>query len=83
MARAILAGDMDAAGQAFRALYEAHSKVGEDMHPPAVLVSFAHAARRRGLALTPEWSDSLARAKAFAERVDARWWLEELAKVQP
>jgi hypothetical protein len=37
-------------------------------------------ARRRSLQFGPEWSSAIRRARAFAERADARWYLQELGQ---
>jgi len=44
----------------------------------ASVIVAAKEARRRGIALGPEWMGVLARARAFAQRAKASWWLQEL-----
>jgi hypothetical protein len=60
--------------------YELYHHVGLDTLGHTFVVTLVREARRRGLALGPAWAGPLARARAFAERTGARWWLEVLAE---
>jgi len=59
-------------------VYERGARQGFEAGSMAFIVVAAREARRRGVALGPEWARVLARARAFAEKAKATWWLQEL-----
>jgi len=79
-AHALLARDMPHAAETLVALWDAGAALGYDFPSVWVTTFDVYTARRLGLALGAEWRVPVARARTFAEKAKAAWWLEELAK---
>jgi class 3 adenylate cyclase/tetratricopeptide (TPR) repeat protein len=77
-ARALLAGDAAACGRALEAGYALFEHVGFAGNWHRYSVACVRIASARGLQLGAEWAPVAARARAFAERAGAKWWLKVL-----
>jgi len=79
-ARAIVAGDTAGAARHLDAAWRAYEHVGfAGMYVRAVITMLT-ATSMRGLRIGAEWTPVVARARAFAERTGARYWLAVLEK---
>lgn len=56
---------------------------GVDTAGVEAVVAVVREASAHGWRIGPEWDEPLQRARAFAEKAKATWWLQELAKARP
>jgi hypothetical protein len=77
-ARAVHAGDLAAAGQALVRYGDRGREHDGSDHNATYLTVFAVRRAGRAVAGMAEWAEPLRRARAFATRAGAAWWLEQL-----
>jgi hypothetical protein len=79
-ARALVAGDAVACARALDAGYALSEHTGFAANWHRAVIVCVRVATERGLALGAEWAPVSARAREFAQRAGAKWWLEVLEK---
>jgi len=77
-ARALLDGDAAACTRALEAGYPLYEHVGFAGLWHRYTIACVRIAAAQGLALGDAWAPVAARARVFAERAGARWWLKVL-----